>query len=253
MNLRFTVLAIAFLAMTPAMADVTEEERFSFKLDPGGRISLENVNGDVVVHGEPGTDVEIVATKRADSREDLERIEIKVAATERSIRVDTEHGKQEGGWFGWNRGNSGSVHYELRVPSDAELDAIETVNGSIEIRGVVAPVTTSTVNGDLEVHGLAGDLRADTVNGSIEATFDALASGQRVNAESVNGSITLVLPGSVGAEVEVETVNGSIDADDFGLEADKGFVGRSLDGRIGDGGARISVDTVNGAVRIRKG
>lgn len=253
MTLRCTLIAATLLASAPALADVTEEERFSFKLDPGGRISLENVNGDVVVNGEPGSEVEILAIKRADNREDLERLEISVAATEREIRIETKHPKNEEGWFGWNKGSSGSVRYEMRVPSDAELDAIETVNGSIEIRGVVAPVTTSTVNGDLEVHGLAGDLRADTVNGSIDASFDALASGQRVKAESVNGSITLVLPGSVGATVDVETVNGSIDADDFGLEADKGFVGRELDGRIGDGGARISVDTVNGAVRIRKG
>ena len=49
-----------------------------------------------------------------------------------------------------------------------------------------------------------------------------------------------------------ETVNGSIDADDFGLEPEKGFVGRDLDGTIGDGDARISLDTVNGSIRINE-
>jgi DUF4097 and DUF4098 domain-containing protein YvlB len=52
--------------------------------------------------------------------------------------------------------------------------------------------------------------------------------------------------------VEAETVNGSISADDFGLEAEKGFVGRDLSGEIGGGDARISLDTVNGSIKISK-
>jgi hypothetical protein len=47
-------------------------------------------------------------------------------------------------------------------------------------------------------------------------------------------------------------VNGSIDAEDFGLEPEKGFVGRDLAGEIGGGDARISLDTVNGSIKIRK-
>ncbi len=54
------------------------------------------------------------------------------------------------------------------------------------------------------------------------------------------------------ARVVAETVNGSIDADDFGLEVEKGFVGRDLDGEIGGGDARISLDTVNGSIRIKR-
>jgi DUF4097 and DUF4098 domain-containing protein YvlB len=68
----------------------------------------------------------------------------------------------------------------------------------------------------------------------------------------VNGKITLVLPANASARVEAETVNGSINADDFGLEPEKGFVGRDLSGEIGGGDARISLDTVNGSIKIMK-
>jgi DUF4097 and DUF4098 domain-containing protein YvlB len=67
----------------------------------------------------------------------------------------------------------------------------------------------------------------------------------------VNGKINLTLPGNADASVSVETVNGSINADDFGLKVDKGFVGKSLDGDLGNGSARITANTVNGGVRIR--
>jgi DUF4097 and DUF4098 domain-containing protein YvlB len=68
----------------------------------------------------------------------------------------------------------------------------------------------------------------------------------------VNGKIVLELPADASARVLAETINGSIDADDFGLTIDKGFVGRECDGQIGNGDARISLDTVNGSIRIVK-
>ena len=74
----------------------------------------------------------------------------------------------------------------------------------------------------------------------------------RVEADAVNGKITLYLPSACSARVTAETVNGSIDADDFGLEPEKGFVGRDLSGEIGGGDARISLNTVNGSIRLKK-
>jgi DUF4097 and DUF4098 domain-containing protein YvlB len=79
-----------------------------------------------------------------------------------------------------------------------------------------------------------------------------LAEGQRVTADAVNGKIVLLVPSDTSARVSAETVNGSINADDFGLEPEKGFVGRDLSGEIGGGDARISLDTVNGSIRISK-
>jgi DUF4097 and DUF4098 domain-containing protein YvlB len=96
------------------------------------------------------------------------------------------------------------------------------------------------------------DVSLETVNGTITADFDTLGADQRVDAEAVNGRIELILPADASARVNAETVNGSIDADDFGLEPEKGFVGRDLSGEIGGGDARISLDTVNGSVKIRK-
>ena len=122
----------------------------------------------------------------------------------------------------------------------------------MRIESVAGDVKASTVNGSLTVKGLAADVDLETVNGSVRAEFSALDEGQRVNAEAVNGKIVLMLPANASADVRAETVNGSIDADDFGLKAEKGFVGRDLAGSIGSGGARVSADTVNGSISIKK-
>jgi DUF4097 and DUF4098 domain-containing protein YvlB len=89
-------------------------------------------------------------------------------------------------------------------------------------------------------------------NDVVEISPDGLTgSVQRVNAEAVNGKITLLVPPEASARIEAETVNGSIDCDDFGLEAEKGFVGRDLSGEIGGGDAKVSLDTVNGSIKVR--
>lgn len=235
-----------------AAADVTETEEMSYTVNPGARVSLENVNGDIRISGGADGQVKVVAHKKAGKQEYLDELKIIVEATADHVRIETRHPKGEGGWFHWGNDGSGSVAYELSVPSDVSLDSIETVNGDVTIKTVAGVVKAGTVNGGLNMENLAGDVSLETVNGSITAVFDSLSGEQRVDAETVNGKIVLLLPADASARVTAETVNGSIDADDFGLKPEKGFVGRDLSGEIGGGSARISLDTVNGSIRLNK-
>ena len=242
--------ALVFVAMN-STADVTHTEEMTYGVKPGARISVENINGDIRVTG-GGERVVVLAHKKADEQEDLDKLKVVVDASEDYVRIETRHPKQEGSWFNWGDGDSGSVSYELTVPADVALDAIETVNGDVTIEKVSGTVKAGAVNGGLEITNLVGDVHLETVNGSIDAYFDKLDGDQRVDVETVNGKIALRVPANTSARVTAETVNGSIDADDFGLEPEKGFVGRDLSGRIGEGDARISLDTVNGSIRLRK-
>jgi DUF4097 and DUF4098 domain-containing protein YvlB len=245
-----TVLTL--LVTTTAIADIRETEKFEFEVNPGARISLENINGDIDVAGDSGTTVTIVAHKRAGKQEYMDDLKIVIDASEDYIRIETDHPDSKGGWFNWGNDSSGSVSYELVVPADVDLDSIETVNGDVTIESVIGEVMAGTVNGTVETSGVMSDVELETVNGSIRARFDELGDGQRVKADTVNGAITIHLPADASARVVAETVNGSIDADDFGLKADKGFVGRDLNGTIGEGDASVSLDTVNGSIRIKK-
>lgn len=252
--MRIAYLACVALAgmSLAAAADVSTTEEYSFDVDPGARVSLENINGSIEITGYAGDKVNVTARKKAGTQEYLDGLKVVIDADADYVRIETRHPESKGGWFNWGNSGSGSVSYVLTVPTGVDLDAIETVNGEILIEAVEGDVKASTVNGTLTVSGLAADVGLETVNGSVEATFDRLGVGQRVSAEAVNGKITLVLPADASARIEAETVNGGIDADDFGLKAEKGFVGRDLSGEIGSGEARISLDTVNGSIRIRR-
>jgi DUF4097 and DUF4098 domain-containing protein YvlB len=252
MTMKFSTLPVlaSLLFSLSLAADVKETEEFTFNLSPGGRISLDNINGDIAISGGIHGQVHVIARKKAGTQEYMDGLEIVIKTDDDHISIETRHPKSSG--FKWGRGNdsSGSVSYELTVPANVNLDAIETVNGDVNIRGVEGTVNAETVNGDVEVAGLVADAGLETVNGSIEASFDRLGDGQRVSADTVNGKIVIRLPGDASARVNAETVNGGIDADDFGLEPEKGFVGRDLNGDIGSGGAKLSLDTVNGSIRV---
>lgn len=250
MHFRPIVFVAALLASASLSASVTEEETFSFTLDKGGRFSISNVNGSITVMGGSGDGVEIIATKKADNQEDLDEIEIKVSNSAKEIVIDTEIGESNS-WF--SRGNkSGEVKYVVTLPASTELDSVDTVNGDVDISGVSGHVVAESVNGEIEISDLAGDADLSTVNGSIDARFVKLEGQQSVKAETVNGRVTIYLPADADVEVSADTLNGGINGRDFGLETDKGFVGSDLNGRIGNGSARLNIDTVNGAIKIRK-
>jgi DUF4097 and DUF4098 domain-containing protein YvlB len=252
-NKSATLLGFASLLVASlALADVEETEKFTFDIKTGGRISLENINGDIRITGGGGDTVDIVAHKKASKQEYLDKLKIVTDANSDYLRIETRHPSNKESWFNWGNSHSGSVSYELTVPASVNLDKISTVNGNIEILSVNGKVKAETVNGDLVASDLVSDVDLETVNGGVSAEFDSLGGNQRVSAEAVNGRIVLELPADTSARVHAETINGKIDGEAFGLEIDKGFVGRECDGEIGNGDARISLDTVNGSILIAK-
>ena len=243
------VFALALLASGSLFASVTEEETFSYQLDDGGRFSISNVNGSINITGGSGNGVEIVATKKADSQEQLDKIQIEISNSDDEIVVETELGKSDR-WYSMGD-SSGEVKYEVIVPVGTMLDSVETVNGGVNISGVSGNVVAESVNGGVDVTDLAGDAKLSTVNGSVDAGFVRLEGDQSVKAETVNGRVTIRLPEDADVRVSADTLNGSISGKEFGLHTDKGFVGSDLNGNIGHGKARLNIDTVNGSIKIR--
>jgi hypothetical protein len=249
MDLRSFVFAVVLLASTNLFASVTEEETFTYTLNDGGRLSISNVNGSITVAGESGDTVEIIATKKADNQKELDKIEIEISHSADEITVETELGESNR-WISWGD-NSGHVEYEVIVPFGTMLDSVETVNGDVSVGGVSGNVFAESVNGNLNIIDLEGDVSLATVNGNVNAEFTRLGGQQSVKAETVNGRVTVSLPDSADVEVSADTLNGSINGREFGLETDKGFVGSDLNGSIGKGSASLNIDTVNGSIKIQ--
>jgi len=216
----------------------------TFALEAGGRVSLQNVNGDVEIEAWDRAEVEVRYTKRGKSEESLGRVEVRIDATTSHVSIETDYKK------GRNH-DAASVEYFLYVPRSAHLDEIDLVNGALQVTGVEGPVHADLVNGKAVLRELGGDVKVSTVNGPIDVGLTRLEANQEVTLESVNGRLEVSLPAGAQADIEAETVHGSIE-NAFGLEARQdGFVGRSLRGSIGGGGPRIRLENVKGSITIK--
>jgi DUF4097 and DUF4098 domain-containing protein YvlB len=67
---------------------------------------------------------------------------------------------------------------------------------------------------------------------------------------TVNGGITLSLPGDLNTEVKITTVNGDIQSE-FPVTMTGLISRRKLEGTIGAGGRVLSLNTVNGSVALK--
>jgi len=240
------VLATAGLAAAEAGYEETVDQ--SYPLAAGGSVSLENINGDVSIEVWERDEVRVFAVKSASSPELLDELEVKVDANKNRVRIDTHYPSMNGSDHGHRRFTK--VEYTVTVPRTAILDDIELVNGNLTVVGIEGGIDAGTVNGDIMVRECAGSASLGTVNGGIEAHIDRLSYDDKLDLESVNGRLELYLASSLGADLSADTVNGSL-KNDFGIEVRRGkYVGSDFHGSVGGGGARVSLETVNGSINV---
>ncbi len=165
-----------------------------------------------------------------------------------------------------------TVNGSISVTGQAHEIAAESVNGAVEVSGKSTHTKAESVNGSVTVRGASGDLEASTVNGRLDVaggsferarletvsgslSFDGgLSSGANLEAETVSGPVTLVLPASVAADFSISTFSGSID-NALGPAATRRSAHspeKELEFSTGGGGASVSVHTLSGSITLRK-
>jgi len=245
-NRPLATVALAMLIALPASASVSQEFHRTVPLSADGRVSLNNINGDVEITGWPKNEVQIDAVKTAPDQQRLDDMRIEVNGSGNSVDIVTKYPE------GHTNNNPGSVHYTLHVPQNARIDKINLVNGSLEIQKVSGEVNANLVNGRVNASDLAGTADLATVNGTVEANYSSLDNVREIKLSSVNGTVNLLLPQSPNANVEAQNVNGGISTD-FPLAVKGHFIGKSMSGTLGSGGVQIELNNVNGSIHIGPG
>lgn len=238
--------ALALLISLPAYAEVTQEFHRTVPLNPDGRVSLNNINGDVEITGWNRNEVQIDAVKSARDQERLNEMQIEVNGSGNSVEIETKYPHH------LVNNNPGGVHYTLHVPQNARIDKIDLVNGSLTVEKLSGEVRASLVNGKVHASDLTGTSDLATVNGALDASYASLSNVREIKLESVNGSIDLRLPPSPNADVSASNVNGGMSTD-FPLTVKGHFGSKSMSGTLGSGGVNIELNNVNGSIHIGPG
>ncbi len=215
-----------------------EDFHNTYPLKPGGKITLENMNGSVEITGWEKDSIDIIGTKYAASESLLKSMRIDIAASADSVDIRTIIPSG-------TRGNLGAK-YIIRVPQKAVLDRITSSNGSVRVESVDGPARLKTSNGAVRisrVNGLVdlqtsnggvdvndqtggaiirtsnGAVRADNVrgpfeavtsNGSIHARLSDPEPQKSIKLDSSNGSVELVMEKMADNDIRISTSNSSI-------------------------------------------
>ncbi len=237
-----------------------QDTRFERTMPSGDRLELSNINGTIRVTQGTSRKAEITVTKRVKSG-DGNLVKAILEEGDGFVHVCTVYLNRDPNRSTCRGGNNNDsdkdrrfehfdvqLDYVVVLPAGVKLDA-ESVNGDISIRGVDTPASVSTVNGKIDFDGV-GAHRLETVNGSITGRFSSSGWSGDLALETVNGSIELSLPADFGADIRGQTVNGGIDFGEFPVTMRGKWGPKTFSGKIGSGGRSVSIETVNGSVKL---
>ena len=145
--------------------------------------------------------------------------------------------------------NDVTVTFTVKVPAGVHYVA-NTVNGDIRAAALRSNIEAATVNGSIRI-ATSGRAEATTVKGSIDASMGNADWSDDVSFSTVNGGITLELPSEVNAELKASTVNGDISSN-FPVTVQGRFGPRSMRGTLGRGGHQLELETVNGSIELKR-
>lgn len=232
-------------AHTLALGDVQDQINKTVPLAPGSNVRVSGINGSVVIETSDSDQAEINIQIRASSQEAMERRPILVESTPNSLTIRTENDSE--GKRGRDRGE---VHHEvrLRLPRAISLK-VSSVNGKVEVGQITGEIAVTSVNGRVDVAQAGTATELSSINGRTSISIRRIGEGG-LRVSSINGGVEIGLPESTNADVEVRSVNGGINAD-IPINVIGEMKRGQLVGKLGSGGARITVTSVNGGVTLR--
>jgi lia operon protein LiaG len=196
-----------------------------------GKVAVTNVNGDLSI------DVASAPVATSNTRGELDidvgSGAVQVTQARGDLSVDT---------------GSGTV-----AASDVrgESVSIETGSGDVTSSDVrSSELSIETGSGNIQVTALtAPHVQLETGSGSVSA--DLNGEVWNVAVQTGSGDVTLKMPPTIGAEVDIETSSGDIETD-FEVAVTR-HARDHMTGRIGDGRGKIAIETGSGGIKLVKG
>lgn len=270
---------------------LTTKEKRTFAVSGQPDVSLETFEGSIEIHSWDRNEVEVEIEKRGMDQALLDQM--KVEADQQGDRIvlrvtgpaAAEHRVVTVGVH-----ISTAARLLVAVPRKALVNA-RTGDGSIRVENIEGQLVVRTGDGSVALERIVGDIEARSGDGSIRIeqaegrldvetddgsiTIDARPTVLRArtgdgsirlqvqpdtvmagawDVSTSDGSVTLTLPSSFGAEIDAESSSGSVRSSHPALKAGDDGEGRErrheLRARMGGGGPVLKVRTGDGTIRF---
>jgi DUF4097 and DUF4098 domain-containing protein YvlB len=267
-------------------AAVTQQTDTVFAVQPGARLDVDAFRGEVVVRTWSQNEMRIVAYHASRTRVGITQsssvVRLRPQAYRGVANVDLEITVPAGTDIDVNgtfmnadlSGELGEVRVEtvqgdLAAAGATGFAYLYSVQGDVRLENATGDLTVHSVHGSLTVSQAAGSVTADATHGGItlsdiessrvEATtvsgtvrFDGtIEDGGRYRLSTHSGNVILAVPENINAAISVATFSGSFDAG-FPVTLTETRQGRQFSFTIGNGSARIDLESFSGDIDLRR-
>lgn len=163
-----------------------------------------------------------------------------------------------------------TVRGGVKLRGGLGLIRLSSMTGGVDVRGAQGRMQLSSMESDIGVHDVSGDLTVESVNGNvvldrvrsslIEAntvTGDMqftgwIVDGGRYRMATHGGNMDVLLPQGANATVMVSTFSGGFQSA-FPMRVGIVRPGRSFSFMLGEGRARVDLQSFGGRINLRQG
>ena len=241
--IRFSI-AMALVAFALAATASAQDFQKTYRIGAGGQVRIGNVSGDVIVTGYDGDSIVVTGTKKG---RDRDIIEIEDRSGTANVDVGVRYPK--------NCNCDASIRFEVQVPRSVkyDFDHIASVSGDVRVTGVTGRLNASAVSGDVHITDVSGSVSASAVSGDVQVEINRLDGSDDMKFNTVSGDVSVMLPGSLDADVDMSSFSGSIKTD-FAIEVRSERYGsrNSARAKLGEGSRRLKMSSVSGDLSLRR-
>jgi hypothetical protein len=290
MALSLALLPLAGCAVNLDHQGYIEHEEKRFPVTVTVDLHLYTFDGAVEVRSWDKPECVIDVEKRGQDKEAVGRIEVIAERTENRIQIEARRPGGSNVFVGIGRFTSPSAKIIATVPRNTNL-VVRSGDGSVMVERVTGRLELRTDDGSIRAIETAGDLLAETGDGTIqieeaEGRVEARTSDGSIRLTGTpsivrarsedggltlrvrrgaamtgdwmlatrDGAVTVELPDDFDALVEAEPGPGDRARSELTLVDEAGGTreDRTLRGRLGKGGHRLTIRTGDGSVRLNR-
>ncbi|MGH9755942.1 MAG: hypothetical protein ACREA2_24435 [Blastocatellia bacterium] len=223
---------------------VTEEIRREYKLSPGARVEVSNINGPVEIETSGADRAVVHVTRFWHGRADVNDRKLKIVDTPDSLTIHAEGNSLRMG------GNEVRHRVALKIPRRVHL-TIKHASNLLKVGEIDGPVHLDGLSWKAEMALASGRMEISRVSGTAVIRVTKLDE-PGINISNVSGKVELLAPADLNANIDVSGNNGKVIV---GLphKVQEGTLnGLRFRARIGSGGAPISISNIIGTVSLHR-
>jgi lia operon protein LiaG len=261
-------IAIIFAALAFPFLMMGQTKKFEYTPKVKNKIEIANLVGEISLQNSTSSAIVIETDfnlERPDRAAGLKLLGALEDNTELGVNVSEENGIVS------IQGATRQVRdykYKILIPAGMAVNldygspfgksdvAVDSFNGSLEIK---------TLNANVKITKSSGPFTVNTVSGDVEVVFDKISQNEPTSLASVSGLIDVTLPGTDKANIEISTINGNVfnnldlkstakavekDQLAYGLSAIRTQGGNSY--TLNGGGQKVYLKSVSGNIYLRK-